>query len=127
MSWKTAQGALEGCVRGDGHDLGGCKRGTANTRWRGFGDTWSLSRQHSVAADDLASTIAEVTGRSNSDHIPEQFALVLDVVITFADPVRTGHRPDMEPRRSGLGATTPTTWDPGRPARCGAVVSANCG
>jgi hypothetical protein len=94
------------------------QRGTANTRWRDFGDIWRLSRQHSVAADDLASAIAEVAGhrnavisplaevldgyadlgqgrwqlwrrRSNSDHLPEQFAPVLDAVIAFADPVLT--------------------------------------
>jgi hypothetical protein len=28
--------------------------------------------------------------RSNSDHLPEQFAPVLDTVIDFADPVLTG-------------------------------------
>lgn len=95
------------------------QRGTANTRWRDFGDIWSLSRQHPVTADELARAIAEVADhrkatirplarvldgyagvgqarwvqwrrRSNSDHVPEQFATVLDAVITFADPVLTG-------------------------------------
>lgn len=95
------------------------QRGTANTRWRDFGDVWSLSRQHSVTADDLANAITQVARhrnntirtltevldgyagigqtrwlpwrrRSNSDHLPEQFATVLDAVIAFADPVLTG-------------------------------------
>lgn len=95
------------------------QRGTANTRWRDFGDIWSLSRQHTVTADELARAIEEVAGhreatirplarvldgyaelgrtrwvqwrrRSNSDHLPEQFAPVLDAVIAFADPVLTG-------------------------------------
>jgi hypothetical protein len=95
------------------------QRGTANTRWRDFGDVWSLSRQHPVSADDLARAINEVMSyrkatirllaevldgyaelgqdrwrgwrrRSNSDHLPEQFASVLEVVIAFADPVLAG-------------------------------------
>jgi hypothetical protein len=36
------------------------QRGTANTRWRDFGDIWSLSRQHPISADDLAHAIDEV-------------------------------------------------------------------
>lgn len=36
------------------------QRGTANTRWRDFGDIWSLSRQHPIAADDLVNAIDEV-------------------------------------------------------------------
>lgn len=36
------------------------QRGTANTRWRDFGDIWSLSRQHSVTADELTWAIEEV-------------------------------------------------------------------
>jgi hypothetical protein len=92
------------------------QRGTANTRWRDFGDVWSLSRQHPITADDLSQAIEEVAGhrkatirplaevldgyaemgqlrwerwrrRSNSDHLPEQFAPILDAVISFADPV----------------------------------------
>src|SRR5699024_10867866 len=85
---------------------------------RDFGDIWSLSRQHSVTADDLTRAIEEVAShrkatirplvevldgyaelgqarweqwrrRSNSDHLPEQFATVLGAVVTFAYPVLT--------------------------------------
>jgi hypothetical protein len=94
------------------------QRGDTNTRWRDFGDVWTLSRQHSVSADDLGQAIAEVARyrdvtihplaeilsgfaeigharwaswrrRSNSDHLPEAFAPVLAAVIAFADPVLT--------------------------------------
>ncbi|MHB1876920.1 MAG: nucleotidyl transferase AbiEii/AbiGii toxin family protein, partial [Streptosporangiaceae bacterium] len=34
------------------------QRGTANTRWRDFGDIWSLSRQHPITADNLAQAIS---------------------------------------------------------------------
>lgn len=96
------------------------QRGTANTRWRDFGDIWSLSRQHPINTDHLAQAIVQVARhrnatirpladvldgfadigqarwvqwrrRSNSDHLPEQFAPVLQVVIDFADPVLTGN------------------------------------
>jgi hypothetical protein len=95
------------------------QRGTANTRWRDFGDVWSLSRRHPTDLDDLRHAIGEVARyrnasllpladvldgfaplaqgrwaqwrrRSNSDHLPEQFEPVLQAVIAFADPVLTG-------------------------------------
>lgn len=95
------------------------QRGTANTRWRDFGDIWSLSRQHPIDAEVLERAIGEVARhrnvtirpladvldgfaelgqtrwmqwrrRSNSDHLPEQFAAVLQVVIAFADPMLSG-------------------------------------
>ncbi len=95
------------------------QRGTANTRWRDFGDIWTLLRQHAVTADDLARALNEVAShrnatirplaevldgyaelgqtrwlhwrrRSDSDHLPEQFASVLAIVSAFADPVVTG-------------------------------------
>jgi Nucleotidyl transferase AbiEii toxin, Type IV TA system len=104
------------------------QRGVANTRWRDFGDIWTLSRRHSVSATDLReaidavaayrgavlSPLAEVLNeypdlgqarwvawrrRSNSDHLPESFADVLDGVFAFADPV------------VGVGDTT-GDWDP---------------
>lgn len=42
------------------------QRGTANTRWRDFGDIWSLSRQHAVTAGDLAQAIAAVASHRNA-------------------------------------------------------------
>lgn len=92
------------------------QRGAANTRWRDFGDIWTLSRRHSVSANDLReaieavathrgaqlSPLAEVLDgyadlgqarwlawrrRSNSDRLPESFADVLDGVLAFASPV----------------------------------------
>lgn len=95
------------------------QRGTANTRWRDFGDIWSLSRQHPINADDLTRAIDRVARhrnatirpladvldgfvdigqarlvqwrrRSNSDHLPERLETVLEVVIDFADSVLTG-------------------------------------
>lgn len=95
------------------------QRGVANTRWRDFGDIWTLSRRHSLSASDLREAIDAVAGhrgaqlspladvldsyadlgqarwvawrrRSNSDHLPESFADVLNDVIAFADPVIVG-------------------------------------
>jgi hypothetical protein len=104
------------------------QRGLANTRWRDFGDVWSLSRNHAVDADDVVRAIAEVARYrkaklhpladvldgfaplaqtrwarwlrgSGSPHLPADIALVLDDVIAFADPVLTGQAPGL-------------TWDP---------------
>ena len=95
------------------------QRGTANTRWRDFGDVWSLSRRHPINLRDLRHAINEVARyrnasllpltevldgfaplvqsrwaqwrrRSNSEHLPEQFEPILQDVIAFADPVLTG-------------------------------------
>jgi hypothetical protein len=95
------------------------QRGVANTRWRDFGDIWTLSRRHRTDADHLRQAIQEVAHyrnatlrpltevldglatlaqarwtqwrrRSNSDHLPDQFEAVLGVVIDFADPVLAG-------------------------------------
>lgn len=92
------------------------QRGVANTRWRDFGDIWTLSRRHSMSVEDLRRAIEEVAShrgvaltplagvldgyadlaqgrwsawrrRSNSDHLPKAFAEVLAAVICFADPV----------------------------------------
>lgn len=91
------------------------QRGTANTRWRDFGDIWTLSHRHPVAGSDLQRAIREVAqGRSAAlaplteildgyaelaqarwaawrrrggvNHLPEQFIVVLDGVLRFADP-----------------------------------------
>jgi hypothetical protein len=95
------------------------QRGAANTRWRDFGDIWTLSRRHSVSAFDLRAAIDAVAAhrgaqlsrladvldgyadlgqarwvawrrRSNSTHLPESFTEVLAAVIAFADPVLDG-------------------------------------
>lgn len=95
------------------------QRGTANTRWRDFGDVWTLSRHHPVDADSLAQAIDEVARyrnatvrpmaevldgfaelgqarwvqwqrRNSLDHLPDQFESVLQAVIAFADPVIDG-------------------------------------
>lgn len=92
------------------------QRGVANTRWRDFGDIWTLSRRYSVSASDLRAAIDAVSAhrgaqllplaevldgyadlgqarwaawrrRSNSGHLPESFHEVLSAVIAFADPV----------------------------------------
>lgn len=94
------------------------QRGIANTRWRDFGDIWSLSRRRRIDMRDLRQAIEEVARyrnaslrplaevldgfavlaqshwlqwrrRSNSDHLPEQFDTVLGVVIELADPALT--------------------------------------
>ena len=95
------------------------QRGTANTRWRDFGDIWALSRRHGISGEDLTDAIRVVSGhrrarlrplayaldgyvelgrnpwarwrrRSNSEHLPEDLAPVLAAVIAFADPVLAG-------------------------------------
>jgi len=95
------------------------QRGTASTRWRDFGDIWTLSRHHPIAGSDLQHAITAVaqhrratlaplvevldgydtTGqgkwttwrqRNNCWWLPERFGDVLDAVITFADPALVG-------------------------------------
>jgi hypothetical protein len=95
------------------------QRGIANTRWRDFGDIWTLSRRHSVSAEDLHRALDEVANhrsvalapladvldgfadlaqgrwsawrqRSNSDHLPHALLEVLAATISFADPVLSG-------------------------------------
>lgn len=51
------------------------QRATANTRWRDLGDIWSLSRRHSVAADDLARAIEQVARRRHATLHPLADAL----------------------------------------------------
>ncbi len=104
------------------------QRGIANTRWRDFGDIWSLSRRHRIEAGDFRRAIDEVARyrnatlrpltdvldgfaplaqarwaqwrrRSNSDHLPELFDPVLRGVVEFADPVIAQE-------------ATERTWDP---------------
>jgi hypothetical protein len=105
------------------------QRGTANTRWRDFGDVWTLSRRHPIAGADLQRAIREVADgrgavlapltevldgyaelaqprwtawrrRGGSDQLPEQFGTVLDTVVKFAEPPL-------------LGQVNSMTWTPG--------------
>lgn len=90
-------------------------RGTANTRWRDFGDIYSLAGAHTIDGDALVASLTAVAAhrlvepvplgvvlhgyadiaqakyaawrrRQHRDDLPEQFQDVLDRVISFADP-----------------------------------------
>jgi hypothetical protein len=107
-------------------------RGTANTRWRDFGDVYVLSGTHEVTAADLHAAMATVAAhrqvqlqpltvvldgyaliaqmkyaawrrRHRRAELPEQFADLLAAVIAFADPVLTD-------------GATGVIWQPGRRA-----------
>lgn len=94
------------------------QRGTVNTRWRDFGDVWTLSGEHPVAGDQLQTAIAEVAGHRRAQlsplretlegypaiaqprwfawrrkqrlhHLPEDFGDLLEDLYAFADPVIT--------------------------------------
>ncbi|WP_244603962.1 nucleotidyl transferase AbiEii/AbiGii toxin family protein [Mycobacterium attenuatum] len=96
------------------------QRGTANTRWRDFGDIWTLSRHHPTTGVELHDAITAVAAFRNAtllpldevldgydtigqakwaqwrqknacDWLPEQFGDVLGAVIAFAGPALTGH------------------------------------
>jgi hypothetical protein len=100
------------------------QRGVANTRWRDFGDIWTLSRSRAVAGTDLQEAIREVARfrraelitlgdvldgyaglaqarwaawrrRQNRDELPSEFGDLLAEVITFAEPAITGDLTDM--------------------------------
>ena len=104
------------------------QRGTANTRWRDFGDIYTLSRRHPINGSDLQRAIQEVTRgrkatlapleevldgyaaiaqtrwaawrrRNTANHLPEQFADVLVDVLRFAE----------QPLRADVGGLV---WDP---------------
>lgn len=104
------------------------QRGVANTRWRDFGDIWTLSSAHAASAPDLRHAVQVVARhrgvrldalavvlqgyaelgqqrwtawrrRSGSTHLPESFGSVLDEVTAFVDPVLTS-------------ADLRNTWDP---------------
>lgn len=95
------------------------ERGTANTRWRDFGDVWTLSRRHPIVGADLERALQEVAQgrgvvvapltevldgyaelaqsrwtawrrRGGSDHLPEEFSGVLAAVVRFAEPPLLG-------------------------------------
>jgi hypothetical protein len=104
-------------------------RGTANTRWRDFGDVYTLARAHPIDAAELAQAFARVAAhrqvtlarladaldgyadlaqarwaawrrrQKREADLPASFAEVLDLVAAFADPVLSG-------------AVTTGTWDP---------------
>jgi hypothetical protein len=75
------------------------QRGTANTRWRDFGDILTLSRRHSVDGSDLQRAIREVArGRAT---VLAPLAEILDGVLRFADPPL-------------LGQVSNLTWTPGK-------------
>jgi hypothetical protein len=96
------------------------QRGTANTRWRDFGDIWTLSRHHPTTGVELQDAITAVAAFRNAtllpldevldgydtigqakwaawrqknayDWLPEQFGDVLGAVIAFAGPALTGY------------------------------------
>jgi len=104
------------------------QRGVVNTRWRDFGDVWTLSAQHAVAGRALHTAIKHVAVFRNAElHplrdvldgypaiaqprwalwrrkqrlslLPADFADLLDDFTAFADPALTG-------------AVGDRTWDP---------------
>lgn len=93
--------------------------GTVNTRWRDFGDLWTLTRTHPIAGSDLTVAVEEVaryrrvtilplaealTGfgshgqarwaawrtRQRLEALPPNFSTVVGALIDFADPVLAG-------------------------------------
>jgi Nucleotidyl transferase AbiEii toxin, Type IV TA system len=106
-------------------------RGTANTRWRDFGDVYVLSGIHPVTAEELRAAISTVAAhrgielaplkmvlggyeaiaqtrfaawrrRHRREELPTSFADLLAAVIDFADPVLTAQ------------LTEAATWRPDR-------------
>lgn len=104
------------------------QRGVANTRWRDFGDIWTLSRSRALSGADLQGAIRGVASyrradmialsdvldgyadlaqarwaawrrRQNREELPVQFADLLAEVIAFAEPAITDD-------------LTVRTWDP---------------
>jgi hypothetical protein len=100
------------------------QRGVANTRWRDFGDIWTLSRSRAVAGADLEEAIREVARfrraelialsdvldgyadlaqarwaawrrRQNREELPAQFGDLLTDVISFAEPAITDDLTDV--------------------------------
>jgi len=91
------------------------QRGTASTRWRDFGDVWTLSRNHDLDGDvvlkavDVIATHRQATlmslrdvlegfppgtatkwsnwWRKNKHPVPDDFTTVIAGVIEFGDPV----------------------------------------
>lgn len=90
-------------------------RGTANTRWRDFGDIYALAGRHGIDGDELISSLETVAGhravdlrplgqvlagygelaqpryrawrtKHGRDDLPEQFQALLERTVVFADP-----------------------------------------
>ncbi|MBF4766848.1 nucleotidyl transferase AbiEii/AbiGii toxin family protein [Nocardioides agariphilus] len=104
------------------------QRGTASTRWRDFGDIWTLSHNHALRGGDLQAAIEQVAAHRDADldaleralvgyaelaqtkwaqwrrklkldQLPAEFADVLTGCIELVDPVLRGEVRDK-------------TWDP---------------
>jgi len=100
------------------------QRGVANTRWRDFGDIWTLSRSRALSGQDLQEAIHGVARyrraalitlsdtldgyadlaqarwaawrrRQNREELPVQFRDLLTDVIDFADPAITNDLTNM--------------------------------
>lgn len=104
------------------------QRGTASTRWRDFGDIWTLSHNHTLRGADIQEAIEQVAAHREADlsaletalvgyadlaqarwvqwkrklklgQLPDDFAEVLAACIEFSDPALRGD-------------VTGKTWDP---------------
>jgi hypothetical protein len=51
------------------------QRGTASTRWRDFGDIWTLTRHHDVDGSDLQDAVTAIARHRNARLIPLTHAL----------------------------------------------------
>lgn len=100
------------------------QRGTVNTRWRDFGDVWTLSGRHAVNGDQLQTAIARVADHRNTqlsplrallvgypglaqskwaawrrrqghEHLPPEFSDLLEQLFTFSDPAISGNAFDL--------------------------------
>ena len=105
------------------------QRGTANTRWRDFGDIYQLSRRHPISSSDLMNSMRAVAeyravaistlkvslpgyaeigqakyenwrGKQDRQELPENFGELLDSVFAFTDSLITAD-PSVD-----------THWDP---------------
>ena len=95
------------------------QRGTASTRWRDFGDIWTLSHNHTLRGTDIQEAIEQVAAHREADlsaletalvgyadlaqtkwaqwkrklkldQLPDEFAEVLAACIEFSDPALRG-------------------------------------
>lgn len=112
------------------------QRGTANTRWRDFGDVYLLATRHLLEAVELRRALVEVAGFRGrelepmsttlegyavlaqarwlvwrnrlqlQDRLPEQFEDVLAVVFQLADPLM-----NVPPKMTGQWSPARRSWD----------------